>query len=124
MTCACCVTKASRAARPAAVNGLKNRVTVWSSKPRLTGVTYAEMSAWLTSVMVVNSALKTEMPTLDPMLRERLKMLAPSARSSGESVDKVTALMGTKRTPKPAPCTNPVMIISCAETSGVHLVMT
>jgi hypothetical protein len=37
------------------------------------------------------------------MLRERLKMLAPSARSSGESVDKVTALIGTKRRPKPAP---------------------
>ncbi|MGA9896048.1 MAG: hypothetical protein WBQ55_27695, partial [Xanthobacteraceae bacterium] len=73
--------------------------------------------------MVVKSALKTEMPTLEPMLRERLKMLAPSARSFGESVDKVTALIGTKRTPKPAPCTNPVTIISCAETSGVHPVM-
>ena len=123
MTCACCVTRASSAARPASVMGLKNCVTVGSSKARLTAVTFAEMSAWLTSVMVVKSALKAEMPTLEPMLRERLKMLAPSARSSGASVDKVTALIGTKRMPKPAPCTNPVTIISRSETSGVHPVM-
>ena len=91
------------AARPAAVNGLKNCVTVGLEAAIDRG---DEMSAWLTSVMVVKSALKTEMPMPSLMLRGE-RLVGPIRAIPGERHARVTALIGTKRTPKPAPCTQP-----------------
>ncbi len=63
------------------------------------------------------------MPTLEPMLRDRLKSPAPSARCSGDSVDRVTALSGTKRKPRPMPWITPTTTIVVCETSGVQPVI-
>src|SRR5882672_3634292 len=63
------------------------------------------------------------MPTLDPMLRERLYRPVPSARCSGGSVANVTVVSGTNRNPSPAPWMNPVTAIVHCETFGFHPVM-
>ena len=65
----------------------------------------------------------TEMPTLEPILRDRLKKPAPSVRSASGSVDNVAALSGTNRKPRPAPCTIVTPMIEACDTSGVHPVM-
>ena len=72
MICAWLVITASSAVRPAAVSGSQKCATAGLSKPWLTAVTFAAISAWLTWVLRINSAFTTEMPTLEPTLRNRL----------------------------------------------------
>src|SRR3978361_1551831 len=61
----------------------------------------------------------TEIPTLDPMLRIRLKKAGPCVRERGGRVANVEVLSGTNTRPRPRPCTIPVRIMAEVGTSGV-----
>jgi hypothetical protein len=99
MICACRVMTSSSAARPAAVSGFQKRAIAGFSNARLTAVTCWEMSAWLICVLRVINAFTTDIPTLDPILRARLKSPAPFVRFSGGSVEHRSPLVqiGTTR---------------------------